>query len=270
MLEKVLEVDPHNTSAEYNLGCPLRRLPEAARRRRSALQALRGGRAPGPPAAGRGREVHVGVLGQRTYTSSATSSSPRARAAVREGTQQEVSARSPTREVVVFFQRHPPRAGGLKVDSEAMRTRFEAATAARARSLLWALAAPALVAGVVALAGPVANAQTRRPPAKPAAKVSARPSKGDGGASTATPMPAPGPAFVQPGGAGQSDAGVLESKTLDGGHAYKFSELDIEGRLKSPQLVYFLRRVRAEFTAGELGHRSFMREMSETRKESSF
>jgi hypothetical protein len=64
---------------------------------------------------------------------------------------------------------------------------------------------------------------------------------------------------------------VSEYKTLDGGtRVFKFTELDIEGRLKSPQLVYFLRRVRAEFAAGDLGHRSFMREMSETRKESSF
>jgi len=68
-----------------------------------------------------------------------------------------------------------------------------------------------------------------------------------------------------------SDAGVVEAKTLDGGtHVFKFSELDIEGRLKSPQLVYFLRRVRAEFAAEDLGHRTFLREMSETRKESSF
>jgi hypothetical protein len=66
-------------------------------------------------------------------------------------------------------------------------------------------------------------------------------------------------------------AGVVEAKTLDGGtHVFKFKELDIEGRLKSPQLVYFLRRVRAEFSAGDLGHRTFMREMSETRKEPSF
>jgi hypothetical protein len=58
---------------------------------------------------------------------------------------------------------------------------------------------------------------------------------------------------------------------LDGGtRVFKFSELDIEGRLKSPQLVYFLRRVRAEFAAGDLGHRSFLREMSESRKESTF
>ncbi|MGH7270898.1 MAG: hypothetical protein ACREJ3_10755 [Polyangiaceae bacterium] len=66
-------------------------------------------------------------------------------------------------------------------------------------------------------------------------------------------------------------AGVSESKTPGGGaHVFKFSELDIEGRLKSPKLVYFLRRVRAEFSPQDLGHRSFMREMSETRKESSF
>jgi hypothetical protein len=66
-------------------------------------------------------------------------------------------------------------------------------------------------------------------------------------------------------------AGVLEAKTLDGGtRVFKFSELDIEGRLKSPQLVYFLRRVRAEFAAGDLGHRPFLREMSESRKESTF
>ena len=72
-------------------------------------------------------------------------------------------------------------------------------------------------------------------------------------------------------GAAFSDAGAVEAKVLDGGtHVFKFGEIDIEGRLKSPQLVYFLRRVRAEFAAGDLGHRSFMREMSETRREPSF
>jgi len=68
-----------------------------------------------------------------------------------------------------------------------------------------------------------------------------------------------------------ADAGVVEAKTLDGGtRVYRFSELDIEGRLKSPQLVYFLRRVRAEFAAGDLGHRSFLGEMSDSRKEPTF
>lgn len=61
---------------------------------------------------------------------------------------------------------------------------------------------------------------------------------------------------------------VLETKQQgDGGvKTYKFGPVEVEGRLKSPQIVYFLRRVRAEFAAGDLGHRSFMRELSDTRR----
>jgi hypothetical protein len=70
-----------------------------------------------------------------------------------------------------------------------------------------------------------------------------------------------------------SDAGTIAmmSKTLDGGtRVFRFGEVEIEGRLRNPQLVYFLRRVRAEFAAGDLGHRSFMRELSDTRHDPSF
>lgn len=71
--------------------------------------------------------------------------------------------------------------------------------------------------------------------------------------------------------AGASSGGgpkVVETKTTgDGGvKTYKFGPVEVEGRLKSPQVVYFLRRVRAEFAAGALGHRSFMRELSDTRR----
>jgi hypothetical protein len=67
------------------------------------------------------------------------------------------------------------------------------------------------------------------------------------------------------------DAGAVESKTLDGGaRVFRFGEVEIEGRLRNPQLVYFLRRVRAEFAAGDLGHRTFMRELSDTRHDPSF
>ena len=135
-----------------------------------------------------------------------------------------------------------------------------------------AIVAPALFAFVAP--GEVARAQ--RPPAatkphpaprNPAHKPAAPDAPAPSGATTLTAAP---PTTV-PGGGPPADAGVLESKTLDGGtHVFKFSELDIEGRLKSPQLVYFLRRVRAEFAAGDLGHRTFMREMSETRKEAPF
>ncbi|HEX6240719.1 MAG TPA: hypothetical protein VFZ61_07495 [Polyangiales bacterium] len=40
-----------------------------------------------------------------------------------------------------------------------------------------------------------------------------------------------------------------------------FSGLDIEGRLKSPQLLYFVSRVHAEFDRPKLPHRSFMPEL---------
>jgi hypothetical protein len=64
---------------------------------------------------------------------------------------------------------------------------------------------------------------------------------------------------------------VIDQKTLDGGgRVFRFGEVEVEGRLKSPQIVYFLRRVRAEFAASDLGHRSFMRELGETKNEPSF
>lgn len=142
---------------------------------------------------------------------------------------------------------------------------------ALARTILLAVAVP----GVVALAASAAFAQVRRP--APAAQPSRAPARAPAPrGATAAPdggTRPPGPSIASPpsGGTGSlsGDSGVVEAKTLDGGtQVFRFSELDIEGRLKSPQLVYFLRRVRAEFAAGDLGHRSFMREMSETRRES--
>jgi hypothetical protein len=50
----------------------------------------------------------------------------------------------------------------------------------------------------------------------------------------------------------------------------EFSGLDVSGRLKSPQLLYFLNRVRAEFDRPRLPHRSFIGEMERTTHEKSF
>lgn len=44
----------------------------------------------------------------------------------------------------------------------------------------------------------------------------------------------------------------------------KFSGLGIEGRLKSPQLLYFDQRVRTEFAHPTLPHRSFLPELART------
>jgi hypothetical protein len=64
------------------------------------------------------------------------------------------------------------------------------------------------------------------------------------------------------------DVKVKEDK--EGVKTYKFETVEVEGRLKSPQVIYFLRRVRAEFEAGALGHRSFMGELSDSRRSSAF
>ena len=64
------------------------------------------------------------------------------------------------------------------------------------------------------------------------------------------------------------DVKVKEDK--EGVKTYKFETVEVEGRLKSPQVIYFLRRVRAEFEAGALGHRSFLGELSDSRRSAAF
>jgi hypothetical protein len=130
--------------------------------------------------------------------------------------------------------------------------------------LLGALAASVSIASFDVNAQPrrgaarVAKKPARKaPPTKPNKDVAAeeeddveQPAK-TGAASTA----AGGPQVLDV--KEQGDAGI---KT------YKFGPVEVEGRLKSPQIVYFLRRVRAEFASGALGHRSFMGELSDTRR----
>jgi hypothetical protein len=68
-----------------------------------------------------------------------------------------------------------------------------------------------------------------------------------------------------------TDAGSVKVKEdKEGVKTYKFDTIEVEGRLKSPQVIYFLRRVRAEFEAGALGHRSFLGELSDSRRSAAF
>jgi hypothetical protein len=118
----------------------------------------------------------------------------------------------------------------------------------------------------------VAVAQPRRPARPGAAAPAKKPaSKAEGGDAEARlaaheiAEPVTAPRDAGKGGV------VIDQKTLDGGgRVFRFGEVEVEGRLKSPQIVYFLRRVRAEFAASDLGHRSFMRELGETKNEPSF
>jgi hypothetical protein len=117
---------------------------------------------------------------------------------------------------------------------------------------------------------PAGKAPTKAPPKKPAKPPADTPTDVD---AASAPMRTKGET-VRREDAGNGtgvQGGVIESKTMDGGaKVFRFGEIEIEGRLKSPQLVYFLRRVRAEFAAGDLGHRTFMRELSDTRQDPSF
>lgn len=72
------------------------------------------------------------------------------------------------------------------------------------------------------------------------------------------------PAQKPPTGAVKTQEGPEGVKT------YEFSAIEVEGRLTSPQILYFLRRVRAEFDARGLGHRSFLGELRDTRNHAAF
>jgi hypothetical protein len=59
---------------------------------------------------------------------------------------------------------------------------------------------------------------------------------------------------------------VKTEEARAGERTYTFGAQEVEGRLKSPQILYFLRRVRAEFDPAPLGHRSFFLELYDTRR----
>jgi hypothetical protein len=134
----------------------------------------------------------------------------------------------------------------------------------------------------VALSSTFTVAQTRTGGGKSARPVVKKPKAADAGPAAdlevdaaSAPIATKGESAPRRSGGEDAGAGlqgtVLEQRTLDGGaKVFRFGEIEIEGRLKSPQLVYFLRRVRAEFAAGDLGHRTFMRELSNTRTEPAF
>ncbi|MET0792504.1 MAG: hypothetical protein ABW061_13365 [Polyangiaceae bacterium] len=146
-------------------------------------------------------------------------------------------------------------------------------------ALCWALASVALAprtasAAPKSKARPAVQSKTPKknpkkaapeapaPDADPAeAEGADKPDKGE-----PTGVKAAGTGAAKAGSNASSAAAVKETKeTKEGVKTYKFGTIEVESRLKSPQIIYFLRRVRAEFDAGALGHRSFLRELSDTR-----
>jgi hypothetical protein len=72
---------------------------------------------------------------------------------------------------------------------------------------------------------------------------------------------------------GDADVDARSREVNEGGEKVKvieFSGFDVNGRLKSPQLLYFLNRVRAEFDRPRLPHRSFVPELERSTKTDGF
>lgn len=83
------------------------------------------------------------------------------------------------------------------------------------------------------------------------------------------PAPAPASTEEAPTKTDQAKTEVREERG-EKVKAFQFSGLDIEGQLKSPQMLYFLNRLRAEFGRPRLPHRSFMPELQRSTKGKTF
>jgi cobalamin biosynthesis Mg chelatase CobN len=117
-------------------------------------------------------------------------------------------------------------------------------------------------------AAKAASTQTEAPNAQnsQAADSGAGSARNPGEASKADAVQAAGTTAAKP-----PEATNVNVKVDKGGvKTYEFGAVEVEGRLKSPQVIYFLRRVRAEFDAGALGHRSFLGELSDSRRSAAF
>ena len=86
-----------------------------------------------------------------------------------------------------------------------------------------------------------------------------RPSTSSGAREKAEVGPSAAAASAQAAASGVNAQIVKEGDTSV--KVMEFTGLGIEGRLKSPQLLYFVQRVRAEFERPLLPHRSFMPEL---------
>ncbi len=141
------------------------------------------------------------------------------------------------------------------------------ASAAPAR----AKAKPGAAASASALKGASKNVKAR-PPRRPKSSAASRPVAAAPPAVVPSAEAAPASVEVRVREADPNAVTeVVETKEVGAGvKTYTFGAQEVEGRLRSPQILYFLRRVRAEFDAEPLGHRSFLLELGDTRRHRAF
>ena len=114
------------------------------------------------------------------------------------------------------------------------------------------------VVSVLLLSAPLAGAKSRgaRPapaPSTTATTVAERSAKAD----------KPAPRASDDDGASTTAAKTADGKVIKT-KTYTFGAMDVEGKLKTPQLLYFLNRVKLELDMSAPDKRSFMKELVKT------
>ena len=161
---------------------------------------------------------------------------------------------------------------------------LDAALVARfALRVLAVVVPPLLVAGALLAAPKGPPAPPKKPPAgsatakpkwtpKPKAPKDADVENADGAGASDAPKEKEFKSDAKAGPTKNDDnpygPEVKESEHKEGDATvteFKFGETQIEGRSRWPAVTYFIRRMRAEFEAEKLPHRSFMPEMKATK-----
>ena len=130
-----------------------------------------------------------------------------------------------------------------------------------------------VLALVFGLAGPaVAGKPAKKAATKPAAVRKSAPAPSHGAPKERTPSPASAgtsSSDSEPSGASDdAPSPAAPSQPASGGKvkskAYSFGAMDVEGKLKTPQLLYFLNRVKMELDMSAPDKRSFMKELQQS------
>lgn len=119
-------------------------------------------------------------------------------------------------------------------------------------ALLLALLVPASVAAK----GKARPTRAPRPPSSASAPVERAPSKAEKTAPVSSESSADGDSGGESAATKTADGKTLKTKT------YTFGAMDVEGKLKTPQLLYFLNRVKLELDMSAPDKRSFMKELA--------
>jgi hypothetical protein len=113
----------------------------------------------------------------------------------------------------------------------------------------------------------VAAAKPAKHAGRPIAAARKAPAPAKSAVKERTPRPAASDAAPAGGGDDKTSAETVTT-TPDGtrvkSKAYSFGAMDVEGKLKTPQLLYFLNRVKLELDMSAPDKRSFMKELGQS------